>query len=379
MPYKGNNYIINTKKRAKKDNQVLYDSDPDEVPIHWNLTGYVRNPLPRPTGRTVYSKDAGLDYSGPFKALHEREKRIKDKVRIYPRAYETIAKSPFNLNNWTDRLVEARQGIPLHLEGLFKPEECVFLVEKINAATKVNWVTQGFSFLIQEGEEKGEMFDTSRFCFMGEDKSYDKANWTKEKKEEGWNKFVQGKGLFSFCDSPVTRDKESKDILENLFTRLNRANLTFEGLTRQEVQGCHAIFMKSSHNLDRGSGFHRDVSFNMGASVEEILEAEDGFTLWINLEGKTTLYIHKMQGDKAFSCERIYRAFKERKARSKKMAKWKEDFTEDNEQIKKFEVNPGEGVLFSSIWTWHSGPCSKNIRMALALRFKKFEENSESL
>ena len=78
----------------------------------------------------------------------------------------------------------------------------------------------------------------SRFCFMGEDKSVDKANWTKEKKEEGWNNFVQGGGFFTFCDSPVTRDKESKDILETPFYTSEKV-LGVAGIDEALQLGCH--------------------------------------------------------------------------------------------------------------------------------------------
>ena len=78
--------------------------------------------------------------------------------------------------------------------------------------------------------------------------------------------------------------------MEDLYLRLKKANLTCEELSQHEVQGCHSMVFKSSHNLDKHSGFHRDVSFAGGASMEDIIKAEQGY---------------KMQGDRAFSFERI--------------------------------------------------------------------------
>jgi len=108
----------------------------------------------------------------------------------------------------------------------------------------------------------------------------------------------------------------------------------------------------------------------MGATTDQVWAAKDGYTLWLCLEADTCLYWHTPQGKgvRTYNEIRVFHETNEegRVRRGRPEAPFEEVFRE-GKQVKQIKLQPGQGVLFSTIWTWHAGPLTTKLRMAVAM------------
>ena len=281
-------------------------------PPHWNL--------PLPSSRT-------------FQLLQVKEDRVHE--RFLKKSKNFLLPQPCLLKDWqASSYDDATHGFPVIINDVIRADEAQALVAML--CEDFNFFTWSQTGLTYPDPISGSDVKTFSTCFR------DRA----------------GRYILHFPHDQGKERTEFRAIMSRMFARLEQeGGLSFK-VTETEHQGCQATVLHSKMELPDTCGtWHKDVALEMGATTDQIWAAKDGYTFWLCLEPNTCLYWHTPQGKgvREFNEIKVYYETKDqgRVRRGTPEAPFEEVM--GGKQVKQMKLQPGQGVLFSAIWTWHAG------------------------